>query len=303
MNNSILLSTIYIIIALICAPLLTGIIVKTKAFFAGRKGASIFQLYFDILKLLRKDKVYSSTTTFIFILGPIISISAILISIFFIPFFCSKPLISFDGDLFLIVYLFALARFFMVLSALDTGSSFEGMGSSREIFFSIFAEIAFIISLITLARSSGSFSLYEIISGVQNFHPEVLLASFALGIVYLCENSRIPFDDPTTHLELTMIHEVMILDHSAFELALYEYAASLKLWITGAIIVSVIISFFSNQLSFAMQIIFGLIGMSVLAILTGIIESTTARLRLLRVPNLLIIACVVALFSFIVALN
>ena len=290
------------IFALFLSPFLFGIINRVKALFAGRQGQPIFQLYYDLGKLLQKGAVYSQTTTWLFRAGPMISLAAFLMAMTLVPCLRYPSLFAFDGDLVLFIYLLALARFFTVLAALDTGSSFEGMGASREVQFAVLAEPAFFLSLIVLARQTGQISLSGIYSQItletwKMAGPILALAAGTLLIIFLAENSRMPIDDPNTHLELTMIHEVMVLDHGGVDLAFIFYGAALKFWLLGSLLVSLLLPFQSGNLFFDMMIFFA--GMIFLAIVVGVIESIMARLRFLKVPHLLVGALslsIVALF-------
>lgn len=289
------------LISLILAPLLFGIINKTKAKFAGRKGQPIIQIYFDIFKLLKKGAVYSETTTWIFKFAPIISLSGILLSLAIIPLIGYKSLLHFSGDLFLLIYLLAMTVFMTVLAALDTGSSFEGMGGSREVLFSMLIEPAFIVGICVFARTTGSFSLSEILPNIVIAKPVLILVIFSLFIVFLVENSRIPIDDPETHLELTMIHEVMVLDYSGPDFAFILYSSSLKMWLIGMIIMQMVIPLNFN--SYFYNLLISICGMGVLAVIVGIVESTMARLRLTSVPRLLIVANALSILAFILVEN
>ncbi|MFH1309732.1 MAG: NADH-quinone oxidoreductase subunit H [Candidatus Omnitrophota bacterium] len=293
------------IFVLMFSPFLFGVINRTKAFFSGRKGSPLLQLYYDIFKLLQKGAVYSKTTTWLFIAGPIISLSALVIALVLIPFAGHSSLISFDGDIVLFIYLLALARFFTVIAALDTGSSFEGMGASREVQFAVFAEPALFLSLVALGRVTGHISLSGIFSNVAvnswvTHGSLVFLVLGALFIVFLAENSRIPVDDPNTHLELTMIHEVMVLDHGGVDLACIMYGAALKFWILGTLIIGM----FSGACSHGWIInsVIFILGMIVLAVISGVIESILARLRLLKVPHFLIIALALSVVALILTI-
>lgn len=218
--------------ALVLAPLLPGIVNKVKAFFAGRRGPPVLQLYHDLLKLASKGAVYSRTASWPFRAGPVVALASVLTALLLSP--CAGPApVAFGGDLLLVFYLLALARFVTVVAAMDTGSSFEGMGASREVQFSAFAEPCLFIAFATLARMTGGFSLSAIFGavtpGLWAAHaPALLLTAVVLMIVLLAENARIPVDDPNTHLELTMIHEAMILEYSGRYLALIEWGASIK---------------------------------------------------------------------------
>jgi len=293
-------------IALVLAPLLVGIIQRTKALVAGRTGAPLLQPYHDLAKLLRKGAVYSRTTTWVFRAGPVVGLASVLSALVLLPFGSAPALLSFEGDLVLLAYLLGLMRFFTVVAALDTGSSFEGMGASREVQFAALAEPALFLGLATLARQTGSLSLSGIFASVSGdgwLHagPALALVAVALGIVFLAENCRIPFDDPATHLELTMIHEVMVLDHGGPDLAFILYGASLKLWILGALLVGLVLPVRTGHAGADNAVT--LAGMFALAVGVGLVESMMARLRLLRVPQLLVGAAVLSAFAFVLILG
>jgi formate hydrogenlyase subunit 4 len=293
-------------LALALSPLLLGVINRTKASFAGRNGQPLLQSYYDLWKLLHKGAVYSRTTTWVFRAGPIIGLAAVLAATTLVPLGGLPSTVSFSGDLVLFAYLLGLTRFFTVIAALDTGSSFEGMGASREVTFSALAEPALLLGLAALARQSGSLSLSSIYSSLSfdawlEVGPMLALVVAALMVVLLAENARIPVDDPNTHLELTMIHEVMVLDHSGPDLAFILYNAALKLWVLSALLAGLIIPIRSGN-----PWLDGgacLLGMLVIAIIIGIIESSMARLRLLRVPQLLVGASALAVVALILSLR
>ncbi len=293
--------------AIFLAPLLLGIVNRTKALFAGRRGQPLLQGYHDLAKLLRKGAVYSDTTTWVFRAGPIVGLAAVSISLLLVPFAGVRALAAFPGDLVLFAYLLALMRFFMVLAALDTGSSFEGMGASREVTFSALAEPALLLGLATLARRGGGLSLSDGYASVRlfDFGPSgglpLLLIGAAFFVVYLAENARIPFDDPNTHLELTMIHEVMVLDHGGPDLAFVQYAAALKLWVLGALVTGILLPIRTGHV--ALDLAVGLAGMVILAIATGCVESVMARQRLNRVPQLLVAATVLSGLALMLVLR
>ena len=280
-----------LVLSAIVAPLYLGVIQRTKSLFAGRAGPPIAQTYFDLFKLLRKGAVYSGTTTWVFRLGPIAGPAAGLAALSLLPQGPAAAAWSFTGDFLVLIYLLAAARFFTLISALDTGSSFEGMGASREAAFSALAEPVLLLSVAAAARTTGQTSLSGIFAGAgaalsHGAAPIFLLLAVALVIVLLAENSRIPVDDPSTHLELTMIHEVMVLDHGGPDLALILWGASLKLWILGALIVGLLLPIrtglpWIDWLAFAG-------GMLLLALIIGVIESSIARLRMNRVPQFLV---------------
>jgi len=233
------ITIIHVIFALILCPVIPGIINRVKALFAGRKGKPVLQMYYDLGKLLKKGAVYSRTTTWIFKASPLISAATGIIGVMLVPLGKNPGLLAFPGDMVLLVYLFGLSRFATVLAALDTGSAFEGMGASREVQFSMLAEPAMLLGLCALSALSGETSMNTMFTSLQAGTRPVLAA--AIFIVLLAENSRIPFDDPNTHLELTMVHEAMILDHSGPDLAFIEYGAALKLGIYASLTASLIV--------------------------------------------------------------
>ena len=276
--------------ALVLAPLLPGIINKVKAFFAGRKGPSVFQLYYDIFKLLKKDAVYSVTAGMLLKAAPCISLAATVTAAFYLPFGMTKSPVEFVGDMFFFFYLLGMARFVTVLGALDTGSSFEGMGASREVQFSALAEMAIFGGLGFLVLLTREFSLSGMLAGtelaVKNGHlTSVLLVAFAYFIILLVENCRVPFDDPDTHLELTMIHEAMILDYGGPDLAMIFYGAALKLYLFASLIVMLILPATAGA-SF-LGILVTIAGVLIITVLVGIVESGMARFRFLKVPQML----------------
>ncbi len=290
------------VLAIVIAPFLLGVINRTKAVFAGRRGQPLFQTYYDIFKLFRKGAVYSRTTSWIFRTGPLLGFAVTLTASLLMPFGGLPAAISFNGDLILFIYLFGLMRFFTVISAMDTGSSFEGMGASREVTFSALSEPALLIGLAAIAKCTGFISLNQMFSTVVpglwiSSGAVLILTAFALLIVFLAENCRIPVDDPNTHLELTMIHEVMVLDHSGPDFGFILYSAVLKMWLLGQVIIGITVPIHTHNIwidtSSAMA------AMLILAVLVGIIESSMARLRLLHVPQLLIGATTLSVLALV----
>jgi formate hydrogenlyase subunit 4 len=297
-------TAVHVAIALLLPPLLLGVIAKTKALFAGRVGPPILQLYWDLAKLARKGSVFSTTTTWVFRAGPVVGLATAVVAVLIVPLGNHPAPISFAGDLVLFAYLLGLGRFFTVLAALDTGSSFEGMGGAREATFACLAEPALFLGLLVFVRRSASLSMTTMFGSA--LHSEwraadasLVLVLISLVIVLLAENSRIPVDDPNTHLELTMIHEVMVLDHSGPGLGMILYGAALKLFVLGALVVRIALPFTTGS-SWADWTIFA-VGMIALAIAIGIVESVMARLRLLQVPSLLVAACILSGFGIVLA--
>ena len=220
--------TVEILGVLLLPPLFMSVIVKTKAWVGGRTGPPWLQPYYELHKLIRKQAVYSRTTTWIFRAGPIVNLAALLTAATLIPVFSSRTLLGFSGDAVLVAYLFALGRMFTVLAAMDTGSSFEGLGASREVTFGAMSEPALFLAFVVLAVMAQNLQLSEMLgpSMLSRWHdagPALVLIMGALLIILLTETCRVPVDDPATHLELTMIHEVMVLDHSGPELAYITY--------------------------------------------------------------------------------
>lgn len=287
-------------------PLLLSIVVKTKAWFAGRNGPPWLQPYYDLFKLLRKGAVYSKTTTWVFRAGPVVNLAGLLTAALLVPVLSSDSVFGFAGDVILVAYLFALGRMFTVLAALDTGSSFEGMGASREVTFGTMSEPALFLSLIVLAIATRSLQLSQMI-GVRLFDawttvgPALLLVVGALLIVLLTETCRVPVDDPATHLELTMIHEVMVLDHSGPDLAYITYAAVLKFLLLGSILLHAAIP--HPGWPAWIDIPIRLVELAGLAAIVGVIESSMARLRLNRVPLLLASATVLAALAAVLTVT
>ncbi|EKD26754.1 MAG: NAD-dependent dehydrogenase subunit, partial [uncultured bacterium] len=296
---------IHISIILAFSPLLFGIIAKTKALFGGRCGIRLFQPYYDLIKLFKKACVYSTTTTWIFRMAPIISLTSLLLAGMLMPIALIRAPISFWGDMILFAYLFALGRFFTILAALDTGSSFEGMGASREATFSCLSEITFFLDLAILSLLSGSLCLTDmigenILASWNSMGPALLLVMVSLFLIILSENSRIPVDDPNTHLELTMIHEVMVLDHSGVDFAYITYGMYAKLFIWVSFLIQIFIPHTSNNI--LVNSCFYVAALILVSVLIGVIESTMARLRLNRVPYLLILAFLASVLGLIVVL-
>ncbi len=299
--------SVHILLLLLFPPLLLGVINKVKAIFAGRHGAPILQPYYNIGKLLRKSMVFSSTTTWVFRTAPIINLAAVLLAGLFIPLGSSSALISFSGDFILFTYLFGLARFFTTSAALDTGSAFEGMGAAREVSFSVLTEPAQFFAFLVLIKLSGSFSLSGMLqagnpSPFQNGNTTPLIMIIVgFFIILLAESSRIPVDDPNTHLELTMIHEVMVLDHSGPLLGLIEYASAVKLFILGSLLMNILLPYTLGTQW--LDVLIHAAGMIGLSIFIGILESVMGRLRMSRVPALLVTAILLCGSAFILLLR
>ncbi|PKP32066.1 MAG: formate hydrogenlyase [Bacteroidetes bacterium HGW-Bacteroidetes-16] len=286
------------ILILIAGVFFTGVIIRTKSIASGRKGPGILQPISDVVRLFKKGAVYSQTTSFIFQVAPTIYFSSVVMAMMLIPFGQSKGLISFNGDFVFFAYVLALGKFFSIISAMDTGSSFEGMGASRESLYSLLAEPAFFILMGSFALLTGYTSFQEMFAalhlGSYISYAIAILATFVLVMIAMIENSRMPIDDPKTHLELTMIHEVMILDNSGFDLGLMLSAGYLKFALYGAIIVNLFIGMvpypYAIPLFFIIQFL--------LAIIIGLIESFIARFRMSHNPQFIFALTSVSLLIF-----
>jgi formate hydrogenlyase subunit 4 len=285
------------------APLVLGIVSRVKAILAGRRGPPLLQPYRDILRLLRKGAVYSPTTTWVFRAGPIVALGTTATALFLVPLGGVPAGLSFTGDFLVVIYLLALGRFFTVLAALDTGSAFEGMGASREMWLGAQSEPALLLSAIVLGVLGRAWSLTDMLAspGWGEAPGALVLVSAVLLLVLLAEGARIPFDDPTTHLELTMIHEVMILDHSGPDLALAELAAALKLWLLGSLLAGLALPVRAGHV--IPDAAAACAGLLVLAVVVGIVESTRARLALRRVSQVMVGVVVLATLALLLVLS
>lgn len=299
-------SIVHVVIVLLLPPLLLGVINKTKAWFAGRVGPPVVQPYRDLIKLLQKQSVFSSTTTWVFRFGPVVGVATGLVAAMLIPLGHASAPLSFTGDLMLFAYVLGLGRFFGMTAALDTGSAFEGMGAAREATYACLAEPTLFFGLLVLAKVTNSLRLAEVLGGslLQEWSiagASMLLILASWMIVLLVENCRIPFDDPNTHLELTMIHEVMVLDHSGPALGLILYGAALKMFVFAAMIVRLAIPLQTgiDAVNWALFVV-ALLGV---AVAVGVIESVMARLRLTAIPKLLVGACVLSAFGLILVVS
>jgi len=282
---------------LLLAPLLPGIINKVKAWVAGRRGPPVLQLYYDLAKLWSKGVVMSQLASPGFIIGPAVAWTALLGAALLMPLGPAGGEVSFHGDVLLLIYLLALARFCTAWAAMETGSAFEGMGSAREVSYAVLAEAAIIAAGLSLVVHTGSVSLDTLLSPSAGAGAALLAAG--LFLVLLAENCRVPFDDPNTHLELTMIHEGMILDHSGPPLAAILHGASLKLLLFSVLLVQAVLPVGElSPLAAAGALAAGVLAVTVAV---GLVESLLARLAFKRVPLLLITAFLLCLFALLVA--
>ncbi|MFA7044167.1 MAG: NADH-quinone oxidoreductase subunit H, partial [Bacteroidales bacterium] len=213
---------ISLILILLASLFFMGIVVRTKSIASGRKGPGLLQPLKDVLRLLRKGSVYSKTTSFIFKIAPTAYLASVLMAILMIPHGITPGILSFENDFVMFAYILSFGKFLTIIAALDTGSSFEGMGASREALYSMLVEPAFFILMGSFALFTGHTSFQSIFS-LLHFGSNIsymlgAMATIVFVLIAMVENSRMPFDDPKTHLELTMVHEVMILDNSGFDL-------------------------------------------------------------------------------------
>jgi len=292
-----------LILILITSLIFPGIIAVIKAKIAGRKGPVTLQYLYDIIKLMKKGNVYSRTTGFLFQIAPIIYFSTVLTAVFFVPVGNYKALLSFEGDFVMFAYLMASGRFVMILAAMDTGSGFEGMGANREAFYSLLAEPVFFIIMGSIALHTGYNSFYDIFSnlyvGTALTYFVSALSVYLIFWVSMIENSRLPVDDPQTHLELTMVHEVMVLDHSGFELGLIQLAGGLKFAIFGSLIFNLVLPI---QNSYFVQLAFFPIVQIIYAVLVAFVESFRARNKMMRNAQWIITLSALSIVIFLTIL-
>lgn len=286
------------ILILFASIFFVGIVTRTKSIASGRKGPGIMQNMKDIIRLLKKGSVYSKTTGFIFQIAPTVYLASVLMAVLMLPHGVHPGVISFSGDFVMFAYLLALGKFLIIVSALDTGSSFEGMGASREALFSMLAEPAFFILMGSFALFTGHTSFSSIFNAL-NFGSYISymlggLATFVLVMIAMIENSRMPFDDPKTHLELTMVHEVMVLDNSGFDLGVITYTTNLKFAMYGAIISN----FFIGALPLILSIPLFILIQFCFAVTVGVIESFIARYRMSHNPEFIFILTSLSLLIF-----
>jgi len=292
------------VLILLSAFFFPGIILRTKSITSGRKGPGLFQPVKDIIVLMKKGSIFSKTTGIIFQIAPVIALSGIFCAMLVIPFANQDAIISFGGDFIFFSYLLALGKFFAIIAALDTGSSFEGMGANREAFFSMLVEPAFFILLATFAMFTGYTSFSDIfshffITGSHYVLIYSIIGFYLLVQIAMVENSRLPVDDPKTHLELTMIHEVMILDNSGFDKALIHIGTYLKFAIYGALMYNVIVP---ARWNFFLQVVLFLAVQTIFAVIIGLIESFRARNKMNLNPKFILAISVIAWIALMIIL-
>jgi formate hydrogenlyase subunit 4 len=295
-----------LLVVLLAAPAVPGIANRAKSALTGRRGAPVLQLYFDLARLWGKGVVYSRTTTLVFRAAPVALVATTLLAACLLPLDGARAPLHFTGDLLAFAGLLALGRWALALAAMDTGSSFEGMGASREVTIAAFSEPALLLCLMVLGLAGGDFELQSMLGAKLAASwgaaaPSLVLAAAGLFVLSLAESSRVPVDDPLTHLELTMIHEVMVLDHSGPDLALVEYASALKTTVFGALVVRVFAA--APALAPLASLAVLLPGLALYALGVGLVEATTARLRMDRIPQMLVAAGAIAGFGLILLLR
>lgn len=279
-----LMKFLNLIILLFVPFLMMGVIKKTKAFWAGRKGVSLFQPLYDFIRLIKKDFVISRTTTVVFKIAPVIAIASVLAASLFVPLASGSALINIQAGFIIFAYVLGLGKFFSLISAMDTGSSFEGMGASREACFTSIVEPAFFMIIASIMALTGNYtfdSLSQILQNAGSYGVLItVFAVVALFLMILIEGSRVPVDDPTTHLELTMIHEVMILDNSGSDLALFTWGNSIKMLLISSLIANILIP---QTLSTLAETILYLFIIFAISVIIGTVESGMARIRMSHV--------------------
>jgi formate hydrogenlyase subunit 4 len=297
-----------ITLAVILAPFYISLIKKVKAFAQRRKGPGLLQCYYNMFKLLKKEAVYSSNSSWIMRAAPYINMIFTLVAVLFVPLVFIPEAVGGFGNIILFLYILAMAKFFMALAGLDAGSTFGGMGSSREMTISSIIEPVAIIVFAALAFVFDSSNLFEMFTKVSasnllGLNPSLFLLAISFFIVLITESARIPVDNPETHLELTMVHEAMILEQSGRNLALMEISSAIKqLLLMGILInlffpwgISTSLSLISILVTFALF----MVKSSVLAAFIGLFESYLAKMRLFRLPSMFLIAFFLSLLTIL----
>lgn len=300
-------SSVLWIVAILSAPFFSALILKVKAFFGGKKGPPLLINYYTLIKLLKKGSVYSNSTTAVFKLGPIVSLCTAITVLLFLPIAGRAPVISFNGDVIFILYVLGLGRFFTIAAAMDTASPFEGMGAAREAYFPIICEASMFMILILFFRLTGDLQLSAYFTGSNTLvlwktaGAPLLFVVISMFVIMLTETSRVPVDDPATHLELTMIHEVMVLDHSGPDFGLIELGSFCKLFFYSTMLSRLILPFGSGQ-----PLVEGglfIAGMFIVYIAVGVTESVIARYRMDKVPQFVLTSFALAFFATIITLE
>jgi formate hydrogenlyase subunit 4 len=301
-----ILALLTLALVMVLAPALPGLAAKTVAALTGRRGAPVLQPYADLARLLGKGSVTSVTASWVLRSAPIAIPATAIVAACLLPLDGRRALLAFPGDPLAFAALLALGRFTLVLAGLDTGSSFEGMGASRELAFASLTEPALLLGLVALSLTTGSLSLTGMLGGPlasawAQAAPTLAMVGVSLFIVLLAEAGRVPVDDPATHLELTMIHEVVVLDHAGPDLALVLYGGWLRFALLGTLVIGTIVprARFGPLGSLATLVL----GLVLVAVLVGVVESMVARLRLARVPQLLLAASALSVLGVLLRMS
>lgn len=300
---------VQIVVIILVAPLVNGVINKGKAFTQKRKGAPLLQMYFDLYKLLKKNAVVSEVSSWIFKATPYIVFSTAVAVALLVPVTTLIVPMGFPGDIIMLIYVLALGRFFMTLAGLDTASTFGGMGSSREVMISSLLEPSLLVSVFTVGLVAKSTSVYKMMETMKNAdvplaQPALIMVFLAILIIIIAETSRIPVDDPATHLELTMVHEAMILEYSGRHLALMELGAAIKQLVFITLLVNIFIP--HDQLigmtgisAVVISLLVYLVKVILVAILIAVAEVSTVKFRLFSVPNLAALSFILSFLGFL----
>ena len=293
---------IALLFILLSSLLVIGLVSRFKSLFSGRKGPGVWQPVYDYMKLLRKGVVISKNTGIILQLAPLVNLATVLVACAMLPIGCCKPLISFEGDFILFSALLLAGKFLLLIGAMENGSSFEGMGVAREALYSMLAEPAFVLLFSVLSMVTGQMSFVGIFEGLTHLTPNVgtftSLGAILILLLALIENSRLPLDDPKTHLELTMIHEVIVLDYSGFDLGLIQLANSIRLALFG----SLIACFFTPAIIGIVPVIVLFTAIQILyALLIGAVESFMARFRMNHNPQFILALTSIGFLLFFAA--
>lgn len=292
----ILLIIMNLFIILFLPFIMLGIIKKTKAFWGGRKGVKLLQPWYDFVRLLKKEPVVSSTTSFVFKIAPVIALATSITAGLFVPTVAGFSIITMDFAFIIFAYILGFGKFFSIISAMDTGSSFEGMGASREACFTALIEPAFFIVMASVCAVVGVFTFQSLNVFLHNTDIIgvciILLAVMALFIMMLTETSRVPVDDPATHLELTMIHEVMVLDNSGADLAFLSWASAIKMVLISSIISALVIPV---SLPFGLSALYYFALLFAISFAIGTVESAIARFRMSHVIEFVFAMSAIAL--------
>lgn len=294
---------LHLLLVLVMPILMVGLINRTKSWWGGRRGPGLLQSLWDLLRLLRKRPVVSTIATPLFRAGAWVVLGASLLAATIAPLLGPVAPLQFDRDFIVFAYTLGLARLFLMLSAMDVGSSFEGMGTAREASFTAFVEPALFLLIGTAAVATGHASFAGLIGGWGAHAGFTWLAAPAVAVLFVllqAEAARVPVDDPLTHLELTMVHEVMVLDHSGPELAAMQYAAAVKMTIYAGLIAA-LLNPVDPLAQPALAALVSFIFMAAVAVAVGCVESLVARLRMRLVPRYLLGATVLAALALLVA--